>query len=378
MIQIGIVVGEKSGDILGADLIDALREKHHELKITGIGGEQLVKRGCQCLFPMEKLAVIGITEVVSSYFELLSMRNKIIKYFIDNPPDVFVGIDAPDFNLSLENKLHKAGVKTIHYVSPSIWAWREYRLKLISSAVDMMLVLFPFEVAYYKKRGIPVELVGHPMACKIGFKTNKMTARKKLNLPQQKTVIAIMPGSRPNELMRLLPIFIKTAIWCDQRMDNLHFVSNLIDQQAYQYFINETKNTLPELSVSAYINQSLDVMEAADVVLAASGTVTLEAMLLKRPMVVAYRISWLTHRILMMLVKAKYAALPNLLIGREIVPEFLQYDCQPALMGEALLKWLNDKNAVLELEHEFHKMHKILSHKSGDSIADVVLNVIKK
>jgi len=317
MLRIGIIAGETSGDLLGADLINAIRKFHSDIEVIGIGGERLIEAGCQSLYPIERLAVMGISEVFTRYYELLNIRHKIKQYFIENPPDVFVGVDAPDFNFPLEKALRSSGIKTIHYVSPSIWAWREYRLKSIAQSVDLMLTLFPFEPPYYEKYGIPVKFIGHPLAKKINIKMDKSAARTRLHLPLDKNIIAIMPGSRYSELNRMIVPFLRTADWCIKRTNNLHFVANLVNEDAKRIFMEKMEEFTPEIQISIYTGQSLDVMEAADVILLASGTVSLEAMLLNRPMVVAYKVSWLTYQIAKRLIRIPYVSLPNILAGRQ-------------------------------------------------------------
>lgn len=376
MLRIGIIAGEASGDMLGADLINAIRKYNPDIEVIGIGGEKLTSAGCLSLYPMERLAVMGISEVFSRYIELLNIRRNIRQYFIDNPPDIFIGVDAPDFNFPLERALRNSGIKTIHYVSPSIWAWREYRLKSIAQSVDLMLALFPFELPYYEKYGIPVQYVGHPLAGKINLETDKLAARTRLHLPEDKPIIAIMPGSRYSELDKHIEPFLQTANWCNKKINDLYFVANFVNEDAKKIFIEKIKNISPGIRISIYTGQSIDVMAAADVILLASGTVALEAMLLKRPMVVAYKVSWLTYQIAKRLIRTPYVSLPNLLAGRQIVPECIQYNCRPEIMGPELMKWLNNKQAVADLIYEFAEMHQKLRPISEESVANAVLDII--
>jgi lipid-A-disaccharide synthase len=228
MLRIGIVVGEASGDLLGAKLIEELKEKYSDIEVVGIGGKHLIENGCQSLFDMERLSVMGIFEILARLFELLSIRKKLTDYFIENPPEVFIGIDAPEFNLTLEEKLRSKGIKTVHYVSPSVWAWRGYRIKQISRAVDLMLVLFPFELAYYDKNNITARFVGHPLASQLSKTPDKNGAGEALGLPRDKTIIALMPGSRRSELKHHAAIFLETALLCQQRHENLYFVATVL------------------------------------------------------------------------------------------------------------------------------------------------------
>jgi lipid-A-disaccharide synthase len=376
MLRIGIVAGEESGDLLGANLIEAVKEKISDVEIVGIGGDHLTKAGCKTLYPMEKLSVMGIVEVCSRYFELLSIRNDLKKYFLDNPPDVFIGVDAPDFNFSLERALRKAGIKTVHYVSPSIWAWREYRLKMIAHSVDLMLTLFPFEVDYYTPNNIQAVFVGHPLAEKINFKTDKNAARDRLALPTDKRIIAIMPGSRKNELDKLAEPFIHTAARCKAKKDDLYFIAGLTNDNMGQIFSTKLKQIAPNFTVKVITGKSLDVMEAADVILLASGTVALEAMLLKRPMVVAYKLNIITYEIAKRLVRIPYISLPNILAKEIIVPECLQSQCTPELLCDELMKWIDNERLVNQLEQKFLEIHQKIRAPSRQLVRTAILDLI--
>jgi len=376
MLRIGIVVGEASGDLLGAKLIEGLKEKYSDIEVVGIGGKHLIENGCQRLFDMERLSVMGIFEIFGRLIELLSIRKKLTNYFINNPPDVFIGIDAPEFNLTLEEKLRSKGIKTVHYVSPSVWAWRGYRIKQISRAVDLMLVLFPFELAYYDKNNITARCVGHPLASQLNIAPDKNTARDALGLPRDKTILALMPGSRQSELKQHVSIFLQTALLCQKQHKDIHFVTNLVDERSRKYFLNSLKEVCPELPVSIYTGDSRRVMQASDLLLLASGTITLEAMLLKKPMVVAYRFSWFNYQIASRLINTPYAALPNLLAGKLLVPECLQYDCTPEKLSTELSTWLNDEPAVDKLMSEFEVIHQgIIQHKEHSAI-DAISSLI--
>jgi len=376
MLRIGIVAGEESGDLLGANLIEAVKEKISDVEIVGIGGDQLTKAGCKTLYPMEKLSVMGIVEVFSRYFELLSIRKGLKKYFLDNPPDVFIGVDAPDFNFSLERILRKAGIKTVHYVSPSIWAWREYRLKKIAHSVDLMLTLFPFEVDYYVTNNIPAIFVGHPLAEKINLKPDKNAARDRLKLPADKRIIAIMPGSRKNELEKLVEPFIHTAARCKVKKDDLCFIAGLTNEDMGYIFSNSLKQIAPNFPIKVIIGKALDVMEAADVILLASGTVALEAMLLKRPMVVAYKLNKITYEIAKRLVRIPYVSLPNILARELIIPECLQSQCTPEILCNELMKWIDNEQSVIQLEQKFLEIHQKIKAPSRELIGNAVLDLI--
>lgn len=376
MLRIGIVAGEASGDFLGAQLIKDLKVDYPDIEIIGIGGTHLMANGCQSLFAMERLSVVGISEVLGRYFELLGIRNQLIKYFTKNPPDVFIGIDAPDFNLTLEEKLRGIGIKTVHYVSPSVWAWRKSRLKKISRAVDLMLVLFPFELPFYERKKISARFVGHPLAIQLNEKFNKNDVRKELELSKDKIIIALMPGSRRSELKKLVSIFLKTAILCQEQYKNIHFVTNLLDEHCRDFFVNSINKLCPSLPISIFIADSKRVMQASDVLLLASGTITLEAMLLKKPMVVAYRFSWISYQIFRRLIHTPYGALPNLLADKFLVPECIQYDCTPEKLKTELSIWLNDKGAVQNLKKVFEVIHQGMIQQENCSAADAIKTLL--
>jgi len=376
MLRIGIVAGEVSGDMLAADLVNALKKRRGDIEITGIGGSGLRQAGCILLYPLEKLSVMGITEVLGRYLELWYIRRSVRDYFLANRPDVFIGVDAPDFNFPLERALRGAGIKTIHYVSPSVWAWREYRLRTIARAVDMMLTLFPFENACYEKHNIPVCFVGHPLARKIAMHTDKRQARKRLGLPEDKTIIALLPGSRASELEKHVRPFLQAADWCRRKMDNLHFTSSLMDEKATAYLRDNAGVIAPQMELTVFTGRSLDVMAAADVVLLASGTAALEAMLLKRPLVVGHKVNWWTYQLARRLVRIPCVSLPNILAGRKIVPECLQDACTPENLGREILNWLQHPAQVAKLVEEFTGLHQLIRTDSDEVLVDAVLRVL--
>lgn len=378
MIRIGIVAGEASGDILGAQLIKDLKAELPDVEVVGIGGKHMIEQGCNSLFNMERLSVVGIVEVLGRYLELLGIRKKLGKYFLENPPDVFIGIDAPDFNLTLEETLRNHGIKTAHYVSPSVWAWRENRLKKIARAIDLMLVLFPFELPYYEKKRIPACFVGHPLAAQLRTVTDKNELRDSLGLPKDKTVIALMPGSRKSELKQHTTIFLEAALRCHEQHENLYFVTSLLNDDDKETFLSAINNICPELPISILTGDSRRVMQASDLLLLASGTITLEAMLLKKPMVVAYRVSWFTYQIFSRLIRVPYAALPNLLAGKLLVPECLQYDCTSEKLATELSNWLNNTAAVIQLQQEFEMIHQSMLQQENHSAAEAVLSLLNK
>lgn len=377
MYRIGVVAGEPSGDILGADLIRALRSLTPELKIEGIGGPHMIREGCDSIIPLEKLSVMGLMEVVGRYRELSGIRKSIAAHFLGAPPHLFIGIDAPDFNLGLESRLHSGGIKTVHYVSPQVWAWREYRIRKIRRAVDRMLVLLPFEKDYYQRHGISVTYVGHPAADRIGLEPNRSAARTRLGLARDRKIIALMPGSRGMELDRMLIPFLDTARWCAGKRDDLYFISSQLSESSLRQFHQAlSAPAFKKLPVSVYNNRAEDVLEAADAALLASGTITLEAMLYKLPMVVAYKMNPLSFRLIKSMVNVRHAALPNLLAGTEVVPEFLQEKCRPEDLGRRLLGWLDDTRAVVQLQGTFTRIHRQLRQNASVSAAKSIIEVL--
>ncbi len=376
MVRIGLVAGEASGDMLGAGLLNELAKNIEDISIEGIGGEKLANTGMKILFPMERLSVMGITEVLGRYLELRSIRDSLRAHFIKNPPDIFIGIDAPDFNLWLEKELRKTGIKTVHYVSPSIWAWREYRVKKIRGAVDLILNLFPFESAVYNKYDIPNRYVGHPLADKFCNEPDIKQARDELNLPIDKTVIALLPGSRLTEINKIAGPLLKAAEISQSSNSKLYFVSGLVDKESLNTFEEIKNRVVPDLIVDMHIGKTQKVMEAADIIMLASGTATLEAMLFKKPMIVAYRFSFVTHLIVKLLAKIPYASLPNILAGKRLVPECLQSECTPEILSTELGKLLNSEAQVEQMKMDLSDLSKQLRKNADSQAANAILELI--
>jgi len=372
--RIGIIAGEMSGDILGAGLIQALRASHPNALIEGIGGSQMLAAGFHSHYPLETLSVMGLVEVLKHYPRLKKCRDSLRDHFLQNPPDVFIGIDAPDFNLGLEYALKAAGIPTVHYVSPSVWAWRQYRLRKIARACDLMLTLFPFEAEYYQRHNIPVRFVGHPLADDTPLQTDKQAARSRLGLATDGVWVAMLPGSRRNEVQQLGLPFIETARWLLAQRSDLRFVVPLANANLGNIFRQQMAGQdLPFFLING---QSRDAMAAADVVLMASGTATLEAMLLKRPMVVAYRVALLTYWLARFLVHIPFFSLPNLLAGERLVPEFLQGQVTPENLGAAVLHWLDNPSEVDALEVRFSELHQRLRLSASEQAAGAVLDLV--
>lgn len=376
--RIGIVAGEHSGDQLAADLIASLLQQWPQATIEGIAGPRMIQAGCKPIIPMESIAFMGLTEIVKHIPGILKARRHILQYFLKNPPDVFIGVDAPDFNLTLEEKLKQKGIKTVHYVSPTVWAWRQGRLKKIKRAIDLMLTLFPFEAQFYVNHHIPVQFVGHALADRIPLENDALAARRALGLPEHATIIALMPGSRTNEIDYLADIFLKAAQQCRHQKKELMLMVPMVNEARQQQLMALWQRIAPELPLKFYIGQSHLVMQAADVILLASGTATLEAMLLKKPMVVAYRMSPLSYFIAKRLIKTDFIALPNLLAGRLLVPEFIQEKATPDALSHAVLTYLNDPQKTQTLEHEFQVLHQQLRLNASEQAAHAIKELLWK
>lgn len=372
--RVGIVAGEASGDILGAGLMTALRQHVPDVTFEGVGGERMAAAGCERLFSSEKLAVMGLVEVLAHLPELLRLRRSLVQHFSTKPPDVFIGIDAPDFNLGLERALRGWGIPTVHYVSPSVWAWRRYRVRKIAKSIDLMLTLLPFEAQFYREHHVPVHFVGHPLADEIAWNPDRAAARQALGLTANAdSVIALLPGSRMGEVTRLADDFIATARWCAQRQHNLRFVLPAATP-AIREFLAARVSDFAALTLTS--GQSHVAIAAADAVLVASGTAALECLLSSRPMVVAYRLAPATFWLARRLVKIPYVSLPNLLAGRALVPEFLQDQASAQCLGPALLNLLANHAQTTSLLAEFHRIQQTLRRNASDEAAAAVLRLV--
>lgn len=376
--RIAIVAGETSGDMLGAGLIKSLKARYPDAEFEGIGGPLMQAQGFKTFVPMERLAVMGLVEVLGRLFELLKVRRDLIKHWKANPPDVFIGIDAPDFNLTLEQKLRESGVRTAHYVSPSVWAWREKRVLKIAKAVDLMLTLFPFEAKFYEQHQVPVKFVGHHLADKIPFETPAGPAREALGLDKDKPVVCLMPGSRSGEVARLGELFLQTARRMLHNRNDLQFIIPAASVERRNQIEEQLAQFPGHMPVKVVLGQSHTCMAAANTILLASGTATLEAMLLKKPMVVSYIVAPLTYKILKRLVKQPYVALPNLLAGRELVPEYLQDEATVEHLAEALLVRLDDSEAMHQLHETFLFIHRQLKRNADDEAAAAIAALLER
>lgn len=333
-LRVALVAGEASGDILGAGLMRALKAQHPAVEFIGVGGPLMQAEGLTSYFPMERLAVMGLVEVLGRLRELLARRKKLIATLIAEKPDVFIGIDAPDFTLNIELKLRQAGIKTVHYVSPSVWAWRQKRVLKIREGCDLMLTLFPFEAKFYEEKGVPVRFVGHSLADAIPLEADRTAARAELGLPEDAPLVALMPGSRGGEVGRLGALFLDTAERLRAMRPGVRFVMPCASPERRVQL--EELLAGRDLPVTLLDGRSHQALAACDAVLIASGTATLEALLYKRPMVVAYRLAPLTFWILKRMVKSPYISLPNLLAQRLLVPELLQDDATPEALALTL------------------------------------------
>lgn len=376
--KIGIVAGEASGDLLAASLMQALQAQAPGVTFEGIAGPRMMALGCKALFPSERLAVMGLTEVLGRLPELLRIRRQMVAHFSANPPDVFIGVDAPDFNLTLERKLKARGIKTTHFVSPSVWAWRQYRVKKIARSTDLVLCLLPFEEQFYAQRGVAAKFVGHPLADAIPLDTDTHAARVKLGLDPAREVIAILPGSRSMELQGLAQEFVRTAAWLLQRRPQLQFVTPLASAKTRALFEQALQQHGAALPMTLLDGQSHEAMAAADVVLLASGTAALEAMLLGKPMVVAYRVSKITEWLVRRLIRVPYFSLPNLLAGKKLVEEFVQDDVRADTLGRYLLAFLEDPARGQALREQFRTIHQTLRCNAAERAAQAIIECVTR
>ncbi|MGA9856006.1 MAG: lipid-A-disaccharide synthase [Gammaproteobacteria bacterium] len=378
MLRIGIVAGESSGDNLGAGLIRAIRNRIPDAQFEGVAGPAMIAAGCKPLANAEDLAVMGITEVITHLPRLLRIRRRLLEHFFEQRPDIFVGIDAPDFNIGLEARLHQAGVPTVHYVSPSIWAWRSRRVFKIGKATDLVLTLLPFETALYEKHGYAAKFVGHPLADQAPKIPDRVALRKTLHLPFEGQLVGLLPGSRLTEVERLGPLFLETAQWLLAKMPELNFVIPAATLALSKLIKQQIRTLKPDLPVLVVDGHARDVMGVVDAALIASGTATLEAMLWRCPMVVAYRVAASSYALVqgLRLLRIQHVSLPNLLADREIVPEFLQYRALPSDMGAALLRLLQDPAARSAQLESFDVLGRVLRRQADERAAQAILELL--
>lgn len=369
---IAIVAGEHSGDLLGAGLMRALKSQSSSpVRFIGVGGPLMAAEGLDSFFPMDDLAVMGIAEVLKDLPKLLRHRKALVNYLLAQRPEVMVGIDAPDFNLTVEKRLKAKGIATIHYVSPSVWAWRKGRIKGIKKAVDHMLCLLPFEKQFYDEHQLPATFVGHPLADELPLDWPREDARKQLGLSPKGRYLALLPGSRKSEIARMGPLFLAVAERLQQHVNDIQLVAPMISDARAEQFKRLQHEIAPNLSLNVTVGNSRETMAAADYVLLTSGTVALEAMLIKRPMVVAYRFNALTYRLIKWLFHAPFFSLPNLLAGQPLVPELAQGDATVASLSQQLQQLMDNDNRLLI--EQFTQLHQTLKMDASAVAARTVL-----
>ena len=375
--RIAMVAGEASGDLLASHLIQALKQRVPSLRCEGIGGPKMAGKGFNAWWPCERLAVHGYVDALKRYRELSAIRKALLKRLLADPPDVFIGVDAPDFNLWLEQRLRAKGIPTVHFVSPSIWAWRGGRIKRIRAAIDHMLCLFPFEPAIYEAADVPATYVGHPLADTFPLVPNKQEARERLHLPHAAPVFALLPGSRESEVANLAPLFIDTAKYLLARYPDARFLVPLATRETRVIFEHaQYAAEARDLPLSLLFGHAVEAMTAADVVLVASGTASLEAALLKRPMVIAYRMGDFQYRMMKRMAYLPWVGLPNILCNEGVVPEMLQDNASPEALGEALARWYDDTDAQHALAERFTALHHVLRQDTAQRAADIILPLL--
>jgi lipid-A-disaccharide synthase len=377
-LRIGLLEGEASGDTLGADLIHALRRRAPDTQFFGVAGPKMQAAGCESWEPAESLAVMGLFDVLRDLPRLVRLLARIKRMFLTARPDVFIGIDAPDTNLRIARTLHAAGIPTVQYVSPQVWAWRQGRARRIRESVDLVLCLLPFEKRFYDEHGIAAEFVGHPLADAIPENIDRDAARRALGLDLESSVVALLPGSRRGEVGRLAPDFAATARWLAAQRPELEFIAPMASAATRQIFSRILNRDAPAIDVRLIDGQATTALSAANVVLVASGTASLEAALCKRPMVVVYRLGalsgWMITRL--NLVKSKFFAQPNLLADRRVVGEYFQGQIVPESIGAELLMWLDDTERRGALEQEFSRIHADLRRGAGTRAAQAILALL--
>lgn len=375
--RIGIVVGEKSGDELGAGLIQELKKTYPQIKFEGILGPKLIKLGGEEWASSEELSMMGIFEPLKALPRLLLLRRDLIKRWVDSPPDVFIGVDAPEFNIDLEIQLKKIGIKTLHYVSPSIWAWRKNRIKKIKKAVDKILCILPFEESIYREHNISAKYVGHPLAESMPHQIKKIDMRKKFNISAN-NLIAVLPGSRKNEVLRLGSFFVKTAKLFTKNQDDIFFIAPMASEDLSIEFKKIIDKECMNEHFLVIEGNSHECMIASDVVLASSGTSVLEAALLSRPAVAAYKVSSLSYFFLNILVKTKYFTLPNILLDDQIIPEYIQNNLDEHKLYKAIFNILNNQEYSDYITPKYTRIREMLSRNANRLAAAEVLKLYGK
>jgi lipid-A-disaccharide synthase len=365
-----------SGDLLGAGVMRAIKARHPSAEFVGIGGAGMVAEGLDTLFPMDRLAVMGVVEVLKRLRELLAIRRRVLEVFLEKRVDLFIGIDSPDFNLPVAGRLRASGVKTAHYVSPTVWAWRQKRVVSIAESIDMMLVLFPFEEDFYRTHDVPVRFVGHPLAHRIDMNIDHAQVKRHWGFDAASRVVAVLPGSRGGELKHMGPLFIDTMRQLAALDPRIRFIVPFANPDRRRQFERQWAQSGVDIPYTAVEGHAREVMAGADLVLATSGTVTLEAMLLKRPMVVAYRWGSVTHAIISRMVKTPWIALPNILAGEALVPEFVQSEATSDRLTRAVLQLFEDASVPDRLRTRFDAIHASLRRDADTEAADALLGLL--
>ena len=378
---IALSAGEASGDLLGAHLIEAIKKQHPDAQFVGIGGARMIAAGCQSLFDQERLAVRGYAEVIKRLPEILKIRRELVARLKQIRPNVFVGIDAPDFNLDVELKLKRQGIKTIHYVSPSVWAWRQNRIHKIAQATNQVLAFLPFEKAFYDKFNVPCRFIGHTMADVIPLKPNRLEACQCLNIDPNGRYLALLVGSRGSEVEFLTAPFLKTALLLKNQFPDLQFLVPLVNSKRRHQFEQIKAQIAPDLEMHLIDSHARQAMIVAEATLLASGTAALEAMLCKSPMVVGYKMKPLTYCLAKRLVKSKYISLPNLLADKMLVPEMIQDECEPQKMAEQLTRYLGEEKSAVEnrriLIQRFTELHQMIRCSADKQAAQAVVDLLE-
>lgn len=370
--RIYLVAGELSGDILGAGLMQALKRRHPDAEFRGIGGPRMLAEGLHSLYPLETLSVMGLVEVLKHLPELIKVRRHLRRDALAWQPDAMIGIDAPDFNLGLERQLRVTGIPTAHYVSPSVWAWRQGRVKSIAQSVDAMLTFLPFEAAFYARHEVPVAFVGHPLADELPLVNDRQVARSALGLSPTAPLLALLPGSRSNEIRFLGPTFLDSVAWLRERIPNLQVIVPAASPARREELEALLADHPARDIVVLCDGESRQAMTAADAVLLASGTAALEAMLCHRPMVVAYKMAPATHWLAKRMVKTDWISLPNLIAQETLVPELVQDAASHEAIGAALLEWLDDDAKRQAMEARFADLHATLQRGASERAAEAI------
>ena len=377
-LTIALCAGEASGDLLGAHLIEAIKKQQPDVQFIGIGGPRMIAAGCKSLFDQERLAVRGYAEVLRRLPEILKIRRQLVAQLKNIRPDIFVGIDAPDFNLSVAAQLKAVGIATIHYVSPSVWAWKRERVNKIVKQVDEVLCRFPMEPELYQAAGGKARFIGHPLAQALPLIADKAAARKRLRLDDNTPVFAILAGSRVSEVDYMAPIFFRAAQQILRELPNAQFISpyaTAATRERLQHYLEQPE--FEKLPIRLQAAKTDLACTAADVVLVTSGTATLEVALCKRPMVISYKISPLTYFLVKRKIQVSHVGLPNILLNKEVVPELLQHDATPEKLAQAVLDFFRQPEKVAKLETEFTQLHKMLLQDTDQLAATAILENIQ-